>query len=248
MIAPTRLRGLSEAYGSWKTICISRRSGRSSRRLSREMSRPSKHDAARRSARAAARGSGRASTCRSRTRRPGRASRPACTSKRHAVDGLHAGDLALQHAAALDREVLGHVARLEQHLAAHAESSGWIVALAAREPSRRRAGSSGRDARARRAARARAARPSRARTRAGSAARSAARRQREQRRRQAGDRRAGGAAAAGRGAGSSPAAPTCTGCCGVAKSSRFGPSSTMRPGVHHAAPGRRSRRPRPCRA
>ncbi len=27
-IVPTRLRGLSDAYGSWKTICISRRSGR----------------------------------------------------------------------------------------------------------------------------------------------------------------------------------------------------------------------------
>ena len=27
MICPTRLRGLSEANGSWKTICISRRSG-----------------------------------------------------------------------------------------------------------------------------------------------------------------------------------------------------------------------------
>ena len=39
---PTRLRGLSDAYGSWKTICICRRSGRSARRLSVEMSRPSK--------------------------------------------------------------------------------------------------------------------------------------------------------------------------------------------------------------
>ena len=27
MIWPTRLRGLSDANGSWKTICISRRSG-----------------------------------------------------------------------------------------------------------------------------------------------------------------------------------------------------------------------------
>ena len=42
MIVPTRLRGLSDAYGSWKTICISRRSGCSSRRESDEMSRPSK--------------------------------------------------------------------------------------------------------------------------------------------------------------------------------------------------------------
>ena len=29
MIEPTRIRGLSEAKGSWKTICISRRSDRS---------------------------------------------------------------------------------------------------------------------------------------------------------------------------------------------------------------------------
>jgi oligopeptide/dipeptide ABC transporter ATP-binding protein len=36
MIEPTRLRGFSEAYGSWKTICSSRRRGRSSRRESRE--------------------------------------------------------------------------------------------------------------------------------------------------------------------------------------------------------------------
>ena len=41
MIAPTRLRGFSEAYGSWNTICSSRRTGRSLRRDSREMSWPS---------------------------------------------------------------------------------------------------------------------------------------------------------------------------------------------------------------
>ncbi len=42
MIAPTRLRGFSEAYGSWNTICSSRRTGRSCRRESFEMSVPSK--------------------------------------------------------------------------------------------------------------------------------------------------------------------------------------------------------------
>ena len=41
-ICPTRLRGLSDAYGSWKIICISRRNGRSSRRDSDVMSAPSK--------------------------------------------------------------------------------------------------------------------------------------------------------------------------------------------------------------
>src|SRR6476659_1455792 len=39
---PTRLRGLSEAYGSWNTIIISRRIGRISERLSDVMSRSSK--------------------------------------------------------------------------------------------------------------------------------------------------------------------------------------------------------------
>ena len=39
---PTRLRGLSDAYGSWKTIIISRRTGRISARESCVMSRPSK--------------------------------------------------------------------------------------------------------------------------------------------------------------------------------------------------------------
>ena len=35
MIAPTVMRGLSEAYGSWKMICMSRRSARSSSRVER---------------------------------------------------------------------------------------------------------------------------------------------------------------------------------------------------------------------
>ncbi len=41
MIWPTVWRGLSAPYGSWKTICISRRSGRSSERPRWVMSRPS---------------------------------------------------------------------------------------------------------------------------------------------------------------------------------------------------------------
>ena len=39
---PTRLRGLSDAYGSWKIIIISRRNGLISTRESLVMSRPSK--------------------------------------------------------------------------------------------------------------------------------------------------------------------------------------------------------------
>ena len=41
-ICSTVLRGLSDAYGSWKIICISRRSGRSCPRRAPVMSRPSK--------------------------------------------------------------------------------------------------------------------------------------------------------------------------------------------------------------
>ena len=50
---PTRLRGLSDAYGSWKIIIISRRIGRISARESFVMSRPS-NGSCRRSARAGA--------------------------------------------------------------------------------------------------------------------------------------------------------------------------------------------------
>ena len=43
-LKPTRLRGFSDAYGSWKIICISRRNGRSSFRDSCVMSAPSNID------------------------------------------------------------------------------------------------------------------------------------------------------------------------------------------------------------
>ena len=79
MIEPTRLRGFSDAYGSWKTICISRRSGRSSRAPSRAIVAALEAHVARRSARAGARSCARASTCRSPTRRRARASRPRAT-------------------------------------------------------------------------------------------------------------------------------------------------------------------------
>ena len=44
MIEPIVLRGFSEEYGSWKTICISRLIAFSAAPFSRVMSRPSKHD------------------------------------------------------------------------------------------------------------------------------------------------------------------------------------------------------------
>jgi hypothetical protein len=40
MIVPTVFRGFSDEYGSWKTICIWRRSGSSLRRLACAMSTP----------------------------------------------------------------------------------------------------------------------------------------------------------------------------------------------------------------
>ena len=42
MMSATRMRGLSELNGSWKTTCISRRSGRIASRSAAEMSRPPK--------------------------------------------------------------------------------------------------------------------------------------------------------------------------------------------------------------
>ncbi len=63
-------------------------------------------DRARRSARAAGSAAGRWWSCRSRTRRPGRASRPRWTSKSMPVDGLHRADLAAEEQALGDREVL----------------------------------------------------------------------------------------------------------------------------------------------
>ena len=70
------MRGLSDAYGSWKTICMSR-AQRAQLRAARAcvISLPVERDAARRWARAAAGPRGRWWTCRSPTRPPGRASR-----------------------------------------------------------------------------------------------------------------------------------------------------------------------------
>ena len=75
-IAPTRLRGFSEAYGSWKTICISRRSRPQLAPASAVMSRAVELDRAGGELDRAAAAAARASTCRSPTRRPARASRP----------------------------------------------------------------------------------------------------------------------------------------------------------------------------
>ena len=74
------MRGSSEAYGSWKTICSSWRKWRSELRAASSTPRPGSEPSPASPSRAAAR-CVRASSCRSRTRRRRRASRPPCNSK-----------------------------------------------------------------------------------------------------------------------------------------------------------------------
>ena len=79
----TFMRGLSEANGSWKMICISRRSLRISSAADRVMIAALDSGRRRRSARSGAAAAGRASTCRSRIRRRWRRSRRARPPARH---------------------------------------------------------------------------------------------------------------------------------------------------------------------
>ena len=74
MIAPTVMRGFSDANGSWKMICMSR-PARAARRASSAVTLRPSNQTRRRSARSAAGCSGRWWSCRSRIRRPARASR-----------------------------------------------------------------------------------------------------------------------------------------------------------------------------
>src|SRR3712207_5900907 len=114
MIVPTVLRGFSDEYGSWKIICISRRSGLSSPCESLAMSRPSQgidppgdEPCGRRLAAA-----GLADD----------AERLAAQEvEAHAVDRFDGPDLLAEDQAALDREVLLEVADLHQDVA-HAPS------------------------------------------------------------------------------------------------------------------------------
>ena len=139
MIVPTRLRGFSEAYGSWKTICISRRmrAQRAPRQLgdvrpsnvtvpavsscSRMMHRPSVD-----------------------LPQPDSPTRPSVSPgpdlEADVVDRVHPADLALDDDAVLDREVLLDVLDAQQHFpvvghfpvvarghAGSSDSSGWIA-------------------------------------------------------------------------------------------------------------------------
>ena len=99
----TLCRGFSDANGSWKTICIRRRSGRSSLVAEVGDVLPVEADAARRSACTAAGWRGRPSTCRNPTRRPGRASRPGgCRWTRRRLPDV--ADVPVEDDPALDRE------------------------------------------------------------------------------------------------------------------------------------------------
>ena len=113
MIWPTRLRGLSEANGSWKIICIcAAHRAQVAARPADELLACESHRAGRR---------GRQLQDRPAQRRlaaPGFADQPECFAfaerEADAVDRAHPCDLAVDDHARLDREVLDEVGHLEQ--------------------------------------------------------------------------------------------------------------------------------------
>ena len=173
MIAPTVMRGLSEANGSWKMICMSRRSARKSAAIERGDVPALEPDLAggRLDQPQDAAAGGR--FARSRIRRPGRAFRPArCRSSTSSTACTRLG-VARQKAAA-DREVLHQVFDAQQRLGHGAASSSRPHAARRRPCGRRRrraaAASASRQTRHREAAARREAAAGR-RIRAGSAPR-----------------------------------------------------------------------------
>ena len=110
MIWPTRLRGFSDANGSWKIICISRRSGRSSRRERPVMSSPpNRTEPSSRLGQLQDRPAQRRLAAARLAHQPERLA----LAQREAdvVHRLHPGDLAVDHDSRLDREVLDEVGR-----------------------------------------------------------------------------------------------------------------------------------------
>ena len=99
------MRGLSEAYGSWKMICSARRYARIAPSAQRRQVDAVEADRARSRLDAAAARAGPSSTCRSPIRRPARASRRPRASKLDAVDRVH-GVRRRAEEAAPHREVL----------------------------------------------------------------------------------------------------------------------------------------------
>ena len=113
MIWPTVWRGLSDEYGSWKTICISRRSGRiCARAQTRDV-------AARRSGSCPAVGSSSLSISRAVVDlpQPDSPTMPSVSPRAHAerdvLDGVHLARVAGEHARG-DREALGQALDLDQ--------------------------------------------------------------------------------------------------------------------------------------
>ena len=115
-IRPTEWRGFSEAYGSWKIICIRWRSGRSSFSPMWVMSVPSKTILP-------PVGSYRRSRARPTVDlpQPGLADEPerlaAFDQERDAVDRLHVADVAVHHDSAPDREPDAEVVDLDERVA-----------------------------------------------------------------------------------------------------------------------------------
>ena len=112
-ICPTRWRGLRDAYGSWKIICISRRSGCIARPRSADDLLPFEAHRA---------GGGRDQLQDGAAERRFAGARLAdeaeCLAfldgEADAVDGAHAANFVVEDDAGLDREVLDEVADLEQ--------------------------------------------------------------------------------------------------------------------------------------
>ena len=117
MICDTRLRGFSEANGSWKTICSSPRIGRSSRCDAAVMSRPSKRIVP--PVGFSSRMSVRDSVVFPQPDSPTSPSvSPLAQRERHVVDGVDVADRAVDEQALLDREPLADVLDLEQRAVA----------------------------------------------------------------------------------------------------------------------------------
>ena len=115
-IWPTRLRGFSDANGSWKIICIWRRSGRSSRR-----DRPTSSSPRNRTDPDVGVRQLEDRPAQRRLAAAGFADQTECFAfaqgQADAVDRAHPGDLALDHHPRLDREVLDEVGDLQQRIA-----------------------------------------------------------------------------------------------------------------------------------
>ena len=113
MIWPTRLRGFSEAYGSWKTIWICRRTGRSPARASDQFLAGEPHRARRWRGQLQYRPAQRRFAAAGFADQAQRLARVDVVPA-DAVDRVDAADLAVDHHSRLDREVLDQVGHLEQ--------------------------------------------------------------------------------------------------------------------------------------